>query len=614
MSRTKKYLLRILNEIEDDGMEIKNDMDPHTEQNKTMDEVMKILLAGSNGAECTCEDNEDSNSKKEFYYDMDELRRWKERNNELFDIPYYRPIDTYTRKFGKILLFLKRIVRKACRSLVEPICIDATEFNGSVTASINALFNNSIVTEAFTNYQIQINRDVVEKIEKLTADRKKWNDELVSLRTALLEIQQRWERDQAKEQQRLEAKHIREHVEEVDDKLENLIIQLEKLSERLEITYELNVSLEESMQSMAPQIEIEKLRDEQKILEQKLLENNEKVEEFRVKADSEKETFISLLDATKEGNISLLNAAKEEILNESFNKNDGEILKLELSELRKDLAESINNFDLLLTDTEINLLRKLRTNGRTHENLTSKEQTISNENICSDRKYQGAYPLLDYFKFENYFRGSRKGIKECQSMYVPYFQGKGKILDLGCGRGEFLELLKGNGIDGFGIDAYPEFVEYCEFKGLQVSCGKVPDVLTALEEESVGGIFASQLVEHITFEELMTLCKEAYRIMTPGACMIIETPNPSCLSTYINSFYMDPSHIKPVHPKTLQYLLEQQGFGNIEVLYTEQSKVGYRLPLLKGSEIENLKEFNDGINLLSDVIFGSQDYAIIARK
>ena len=124
----------------------------------------------------------------------------------------------------------------------------------------------------------------------------------------------------------------------------------------------------------------------------------------------------------------------------------------------------------------------------------------------------------------------------------------------------------------------------------------------------------SQVVEHLTTDQILSLCNLTYKKLQSNSYIIIETPNPTSLSIYTNWFYVDPSHIKPIHPKTLEYFLKKAGFNDIQVVYTEQSKVGYRLPLLDSQNINNISDFNDGINLLSDIIFGSQDYAIIARK
>lgn len=232
------------------------------------------------------------------------------------------------------------------------------------------------------------------------------------------------------------------------------------------------------------------------------------------------------------------------------------------------------------------------------------------EHLQADSKI---YADIDYFEFENYFRGNRLQIKESQRMYLPYFSGKQRVLDLGSGRGEFLELLKENQICGIGVEPYGPFVDYCRTRGQEIVQEDAVAYLRRQEDASYGGIFAAQLAEHLSTKQLIEVCKQGYRVLETGGVMILETPNPTCLSIYVNAFYMDPSHVKPVHPKTLEYFLKKAGFVDIRILYTEQSKVCYSLPLLDTAN-SNLAEFNDGINFLSDIVFGSQDYAIIAVK
>ena len=157
-------------------------------------------------------------------------------------------------------------------------------------------------------------------------------------------------------------------------------------------------------------------------------------------------------------------------------------------------------------------------------------------------------------------------------------------------------------------------MEYCTIKGLNAVHDDGLHYLKALKDETIGGIFAAQLVEHLKIDDIISLCTLSFLKLKPGSCLILETPNPTSLSIYTNAFYIDPSHVKPVHPKMLKYFLEKAGFQDIEIIFTESSKIDYKLPLINGNGIENLEEFNNGVNLLSDLIFGSQDYAIIARK
>lgn len=244
--------------------------------------------------------------------------------------------------------------------------------------------------------------------------------------------------------------------------------------------------------------------------------------------------------------------------------------------------------------------------GISNTSEKTSEQTVGTSN--SSDVYSG----IDYFDFENYFRGSQAEIKTRQKQYIQYFEGCNNVLDIGCGRGEFLELMKENQIDACGIDIYEEFIELCKSKELKAIHA---DAIEALEkEEKVGGIFASQLVEHLTTDQVVRLCELSYEKLEEGGCLIMETPNPTSLAIYTNAFYIDPSHQKPVHPLTLQYILQKAGFKNIEVREVEGSEIRVRIPELKIEGVENLEEFNHSMHYVQRMLCGSQDYAIIARK
>lgn len=224
------------------------------------------------------------------------------------------------------------------------------------------------------------------------------------------------------------------------------------------------------------------------------------------------------------------------------------------------------------------------------------------------------YDKIDYFKFQEHMRGSCTAIKDRQQSYLPYFEQCQSVVDLGCGRGEFLEVLREHGVGAVGVDSYGKSIEYCRMKGLQASEGDAIQFLCNQKENSIDGIFAAQLIEHIPAGKILELCRESYRVMKPGSYIVLETPNPMCLSVYMNSFYLDPSHKNPVHPHLMEYFMQECGFRNVQVVYVKESKVNYRFPLLHAENCDNLEEFNDGINFLSDIMFGSQDYAIVAQK
>ena len=239
-------------------------------------------------------------------------------------------------------------------------------------------------------------------------------------------------------------------------------------------------------------------------------------------------------------------------------------------------------------------------------------EMLSDIQDLKEKLTENTYAYIDYFEFENHFRGSREHIKQCQSQYVKYFENCNSVLDLGSGRGEFLELMKEQGISAIGVDLYEPFISLCREYGLQV---EQADALEYLKQcESTDGIFASQLIEHLSIGKVIELCETAYQKMTPGAYMILETPNPMSLAVFTNSFYIDPSHVKPVHPLTLKYLAEKIGFQSVELLFTESSRMPVSIPQLKIADMRDAEAFNESMQRVSEMLFGSQDYALIARK
>lgn len=223
-----------------------------------------------------------------------------------------------------------------------------------------------------------------------------------------------------------------------------------------------------------------------------------------------------------------------------------------------------------------------------------------------------SYGEIDYFDFENHFRGSRDVIKARQTEYLPYFTGCNRVVDLGCGRGEFLEMLKDNGIEAQGVDFYDEFVLYCKNRGLDAVENDAIAYLDSIEETD--GIFAGQLVEHLSMGQIIALCEKAHEKLTEGGYMILETPNPMSLAIYTHAFYMDPSHQKPVHPYTLQYIVEKAGFSQVDILFTQGSRPDETIPQLTGTGSPDEAEFNRNLKVMAEYLYGSQDYAIIARK
>ena len=218
-------------------------------------------------------------------------------------------------------------------------------------------------------------------------------------------------------------------------------------------------------------------------------------------------------------------------------------------------------------------------------------------------------PDTAYFDFENRFRGSEAEIRTRQEIYIPFFRDlaavrekRGPVLDAGCGRGEFLELLKREGIDALGVDSNRAMVARAVEKGLRVEAGDLFENLRARADRSLGGFFAAQVVEHLPVDSLAELLNLVRKKTRNGGGIVLETINPE--SVYAMKFFWnDPTHVRPVPASTLEMLARAAGFSETEIRFL--SPVDPAIRLAPGAD-ENLLR-------LDRTIFGEQDYALFAR-
>jgi O-antigen chain-terminating methyltransferase len=208
---------------------------------------------------------------------------------------------------------------------------------------------------------------------------------------------------------------------------------------------------------------------------------------------------------------------------------------------------------------------------------------------------------IDLARFALCFRGSEEYVKAGQIHYLPSFDGCQSVLDIGCGRGEFLEIMREANIPAVGIDLSQESIAICRLKGLEAETADLFTYLAGLPEESLDGIFCAQVVEHLPPErlpEMIRLCSS--RLMRNGV-LVIETPNPECLAIFATHFYLDPTHARPVPHPLLAFYLEEYGVGVVEVRKLAPA-------------VESMPSLDSLPEAFREAFFGGLDYAIIGKK
>ena len=215
-----------------------------------------------------------------------------------------------------------------------------------------------------------------------------------------------------------------------------------------------------------------------------------------------------------------------------------------------------------------------------------------------------AASVPDYFAFESRMRGSVDSIRDRQRLYVDVLRDAAPVLDVGCGRGELLGLLREAGVEARGIDADSDMVAYARGDGLDVEQADLVEYLQAAADASLGSIFMGQVVEHLPAPTLVQTFQLAAAKLRPGGVLIAETINP--LSPIaLRNYFADLTHAQPLVPETLELLARQSGFAETEIRYLNEPA-------------ERLTEPDDpviaaNVRRLNDLLFAPLDYALVAR-
>jgi SAM-dependent methyltransferase len=254
-------------------------------------------------------------------------------------------------------------------------------------------------------------------------------------------------------------------------------------------------------------------------------------------------------------------------------------------------------------EADARLLRELDERLRLAEERLRRLERRGEDVPATVAAQPAAATLPDYFAFETRMRPA-SSVRERQRVYVDDFRGQAPVLDVGCGRGELLTLLRDAGIDARGIDADSDMVAYARGEGLDVEQADVLAYLDALEDGTLGGIFAGQVVEHLPPPALLRFLQLSRQKLRLGGVLIAETINP--LSPIaLRHYFADLTHSQPLVPETLELLATQAGFAEVETRYLNEPEAGL--------ETHGDPELEAYVARVNEVVFAPLDYAIVAR-
>ena len=254
-------------------------------------------------------------------------------------------------------------------------------------------------------------------------------------------------------------------------------------------------------------------------------------------------------------------------------------------------VRTINQLKQELHDTKLSLDEKTKLINQKQREIDSINERLDNLENLNNMNY-------DTIEFMDKFRGSREEILKRLEAYIPYIKSQKKALDIGCGRGEMLEIFNRERIESKGIDLNDQLVQLGKAKGFNIEKGNAVEYFKKTNQK-VDLITMIHFIEHFHPNQIEELLKGAYDTLEVNGILIVETPNPKSLSIFRESFYLDPTHIRPVHPLLLEFVGNSIGFTTEKIIEFERVTVDERYSISP-----NVRE----------TLFSARDYAIIFTK
>ena len=264
-------------------------------------------------------------------------------------------------------------------------------------------------------------------------------------------------------------------------------------------------------------------------------------------------------------------------------------------------------------------LQTLDSVARGLEGLVARS-TVATPSAGAEASSQPLPTDASYVLLENRYRGSEEEITRRLAIYPPLFNGQEKpVVEIGPGRGELLSLLGQAGVKAYGVECDSAMVEAAQARGHQVITGDGIAHLTQCADQSVGGVIAVQVVEHLRMAQLRELLRACARVVVPGGKVIFETVNPQSLTALSSNYFRDPTHVWPLHPDTLSYAMTLAGLRVVEIRKLSPVPAEAQLRLVPQQDFmtprwrETVELINHNLQQLNDLMYGYQDYCVIAE-
>jgi len=455
---------------------------------------------------------------------------------------------------------------------------------GKIAAILKKLVNRSI--RFYTIRQTELNAAIVRLLNKFIEKVINLNSYLKDVTIGLGELKEETQKRHEELEKRLEEK-AEAITREVSHQGSELSQRLEDLGKRL---HSLDAEVQERVEALRIQgSEAQKRHEElEKSFEEKTEAINAEVQE-RVGA-----LRIQGLEAQK----------RHEELEKSVEEKTGAITR-EFSQLASGLSRESQTLKQNVIFQERRLTMLLEEARRRLPKPFQEDQLTV---------FAGELERMNdlmYLQFEDQFRGTREDIKERVKVYLPIIREakagteKRPILDLGCGRGEWLELLKDAGLKARGVDSNKAVVGMDQEMGLEVIQAELLAYLQSLKDKSLGAVTGFHISEHLPYEILLRVLEESVRVLKVGGVAIFETPNPKNILVGACDFYIDPSHRNPIHPDTLKFLAEAKGLVRADIIYVHPYKEENRLGPNGNPQL---------IERLNGLLYGPRDYVVVGYK